>query len=124
MSKNNVPSAEDFAHAKAAIKQNDRGLSEVRELILNQFGSRGVHEVFVFFSPTANCFGVYIFYRLISQIEQSKQSGLAEEIEAAVLETLEKVGRGPKASLNVRFEFDSHENIENLYGGNYYDRLR
>lgn len=124
MSKNNIPSEEDFARAKAAIKKNDRGLSEVRELILNQFGSRGVHELFVLFSPTTNCFGVFVFYRLIAQIEKGKQSGLAEEIVTAVFQALEKVGRGPRSSLNVVFEFDSHENVENAYGGNYYDRLR
>ena len=67
MSKNNIPSEEDFARAKAAIKKNDRGLSEVRELILNQFGSRGVHELFVLFSPTTNCFGVFVRPAFVGQ---------------------------------------------------------
>ena len=124
MSDKNIPSKEDFVRAKAAMKKNDQGLSEVRNQILNQFASRGVHELFVLFSPATNCFGVYVFYSLIAQIKEGDRSGLAEEIKAAVLEALEKVGRGPRMCLNVSFEFDSHENVEKAYGGNYYDRLR
>lgn len=120
----NIPSKEDFARAKASMKKNDQGLSEVRNQILNHFASRGVHELFVLFSPATNCFGVYVFYRLVAQIEDGNQSGLAEEIKSAVLEMLETVGRGSRKSLNVSFEFDSHENVEKAYGGNYYDRLR
>lgn len=123
MSQKSIPSKEDFARAKAAMKKNDQGLSEVRGQLLNQFGVRGVHELFVLFSPALSCFGVYVFYRLNSQIEEAELSGLAEEIKAAIFEALERVGRGPRESLNVKFEFDSHENVEKEYDGNYYDRL-
>lgn len=123
MNKKNIPSAEDFARAKAAMRKNDQGLDEVRRQILNEFGARGMHELFVLFSPAANCFGVYVFFELNTQIDEAKQSGLSEEIEAAVLEALERVGRGKRSSLNVNFEFDSHESVERNFDGNYYDRL-
>lgn len=123
MNEKKIPSKEDFARAKAAMRKNDQGLSEVRSQILDQFGARGVHELFVLFSPAANCFGVYVFYNLSAQIEEARRSGLAEEIEVAVLDSLERAGRGPRSSLNVNFEFDSHENVEKNYEGNYYDRL-
>lgn len=123
MNKKNIPSAEDFARAKAAVKKNDQGLDEVRSQVLNEFGSRGMRELFVLFSPAANLFGVYVFFDLNTQIEEAKRSGLSEEIEAAVLEALERVGRGQRSSLNVNFEFDSHENVERNFDGNYYDRL-
>ncbi len=123
MKQKNTPSKEDFARAKAVMKKNDQGLSEVRAKILNQFGDRGVHELFILFSPASNCFGVYVFYKINSQIEEAKLSGLAEEIKVNILEALERVGRGSREILNVNFEFDSHENVEKYYDGNYYDRL-
>ncbi|MFZ5637840.1 MAG: hypothetical protein ACOY82_14760 [Pseudomonadota bacterium] len=124
MTEKNIPSNEDFARAKAAMKKRDQGLSEVRSQVLNQFEARGVHELFVFFSPASNCFGAYVFYDLNAQIDEAKRSGLSEEIETAVLDALERVGRGRRSDLSVNFEFDSHENVEKNYGGDYYDRLR
>lgn len=123
MSEKNIPSKEDFARAKAAMRKNDQGLADVRAQILSEFAARGVRELFVLFSPASNCFGVYVFFHLSTQIEEAERSGLAEQIKAAVLDALERVGRGHRSSLNVSFEFDSHENVERDYGGNYYERL-
>jgi len=124
VNKKNIPSEADFARAKAIMRHNDRGLSEVRSQILHQFGTRGVHELFVLFSPALNSFGTYVFFDFDSQIEDAKQSGLAEEINVAMLNALEKAGRGEISDLDVTYEFDSHENVVKNYGGNYFDRLR
>lgn len=62
MSKNSVPSPEDFARAKAAMKKDDQGLADVRRQIMTRFGSRGVNQVFVLYSRATNSFGVFVFF--------------------------------------------------------------
>jgi hypothetical protein len=48
---------------------------------------------------------------------------LADEVRDAVFDELEKVGRGDRGTIKVDFEFDSHENVEENFDGNYYNRL-
>jgi len=124
MSKNNIPSEEEFARAKAAMRHRDRGLSDVRERVLRRFHDRGVHEFFIFYSPATNTFVAYVFYRSDREIAKGEESGLSAEIRDSVYEELTAVGRGEQNSLNVIFEFDSHENVERNYEGDYFNRLR
>ncbi|MFC4526072.1 hypothetical protein ISN76_13215 [Dyella halodurans] len=123
MSDKNIPSKEDFARAKAAMGKNDQGLSEVRAQVLMRVKSKGLHELFVLYSPRSRTFGVYVFYRWDREIDEAAKSGLAEEIRSAVFDELEKAGRGDKGSIQVDFEFDSHESVERDYEGNYFNRL-
>ena len=124
MSKNRIPSKEDFARAKAAMRKDDQGLSEVREKVLARFKNKGVHEFIVLYSRKAESFGAYVFYDVDSQIDQSVKTGLSKEIEEAVFKELERVGRGSKEKIKVNFEYDSHENVIQNYEGDYYSRLR
>jgi len=124
MSKSNIPSDEEFARAKAAMRKQDHGLSQVRDRILKRFRERGVHEFFVLFSRPTSTFGAYVFYRCDEEIAKADDAGLAAEIRDAVFEELTAVGRGERDTLDVRFEFDSHENIERHFEGDYYNRLR
>ena len=124
MSYNNIPSEEDFARAKTAMRKNDQGLSRVSEQILNRFKGSGVYEAFMFYSPAKDIFGAFVFYRWDRQIEEAERSGLACQIKEAVFEELENVGRGNRSMIKVEFEFDSHENVERNYKGDYFDRFR
>jgi hypothetical protein len=124
MNQNNIPSKENLLRAKAAMRKDDHGLSEVREEILRQFNNSGVHELIVLYSRKTETFGAYVFYEVDGQIGEAVKTGLAREIEQAVFKELEKVGRGSRDIINVNFEFDSHENVVRNYDGDYYDRLR
>ena len=124
MSQNNIPSKEDFLRAKAAMRKDDHGLSEVRERILAQLKSKGLHEFMVLYSRKTDAFGAYVFYEMDNQISEATESGLAEEIKSLVFDELERVGRGSKEGIKVNFEFDSHENVIRNYEGDYYNRLR
>ena len=124
MSQKNIPSAEDFARAKLNMRKNDKGLSEASEGILKLFRKRGLHEFFVLYSPKVDSFGVYVFYDLERQIEEAKDSGLEVEIRNSVFAELERVGRGSRDAIRVDFIFDSHENVELNYEGDYFLRLR
>lgn len=117
------PSKEDFNRAKAVMRKNDQGLSEVRGRILDRFKDRGLHEMMVLYSPGTNSFGAYVFFSLEDQLVEAEVSGLAKEIERSVMSELERVGRGDQDSLTVNFEFDSHETVVREHDGNYYSRL-
>lgn len=124
MNHNSIPSEEDFARAKAAMRSNDRGLSEVRDDILSRYKAKGLHEFLILYSPSTCTFGAYVFYRWARQIKELEEAGLSAEIRESVLNALTAVGRGNRDLLRVDFEFDSHENIEQNYEGDYYARLR
>ncbi len=124
MSNSNIPSKEYFLRAKAAMKKDDHGLSEVRESVLTKFNTEGLHEFMILYSRKTDAFGVYVFYEKANQIIEANESGLSNEIERLVLEELERVGRGSKDIIKVNFEFDSHENVVQNYEGDCYSRLR
>ncbi|MBK9219678.1 MAG: hypothetical protein RJA63_309 [Pseudomonadota bacterium] len=122
MSNRSIPSDEDFARASAALKKRSRGLSQVRDKILARFQGGALHEFFIL-DCTEMSFRACVFYRWKLQIEEAETSGLADDIRSAVLEELESAGRGNRASVQIDFEFDSHEHVEQEYGGDYYNRL-
>lgn len=123
MSKNSIPTDDDFARASAALRQRSEGLEDVRKRVLAKFSSDGtIHEFFILDS-SANSFRAYVFFKKESQIELARQSGLIHDIEEAVFRELQRVGRGARDEASVEFEFDSHENVEKNYEGNYFNRL-
>lgn len=124
MSSRSIPSDEDFVRARAAMQERDRGLSEVRSTILNLFGPDGLHQFFILYSEPHNLFGAYLFFTTQSALVAAEHSGLTDAIKSSVADQLERVGRGEKAALNIRFEVDTDENVQNEYDGDYYARLR
>lgn len=119
----NIPSDEDFARASAVLKHRSRGLSEVSEKILARFKTGGeIHEFFIL-DGSEHSFGAYVFYPTDADIVKAAESGLESRIKDAVFEELENVGRGNRNTVEVEFEFDSHENVERNYEGDYYNRL-
>jgi hypothetical protein len=106
------------------MKERDRGLSEVGAKVLELFRREGLHEAFLFFSPASETFFAKLFYRLNAQVSEARESGLSDRIKQSLLVELERVGRGSRDALKVNFEFDSHENVERQFEGDYYLRLR
>jgi len=80
--------------------------------------------MFVFFSPVTETFVAHAFYRHSQQIVESARTGVSDGIRAAVLEELERVGRGQRSELKLEIDFDSHGNVEANFGGDYFLRLR
>jgi hypothetical protein len=120
--KNRSPTDEEFARASAAMKYRSRGLSDVRDKILLRFHEI-LHEFFIR-DCSETSFIAIVFFRLERQIEESKRSGFASQIEEAVFEEMESVGRGGRNMIEIRFDFDSHERVERVFNGNYFNRLR
>lgn len=119
-----VPSEEDFARASAAIKERSRGLSEVRQKILDHFRSSGeLHEFFIL-DCAERSFRAYVFYPREKDVEMARKSGLESRVKDSVFKELANVGRGGRDTIEVKFEWDSHENVERHFEGNYFNRLR
>jgi hypothetical protein len=120
--KNKIPTDEEFARASAAMKYRLRGLSAVRDKILSRF--HGVLHEFFIWDCSETSFIANVFFPLEQQIGESKQSGLVSQIKEAVFEEMENVGRGNRNTIEIEFDFDSHERVERAFNGNYFDRLR
>ena len=120
---NDIPSNGDYAKADAAHKKRHRGLKKVAQKILDRFQSRGEIRGFFLFYCSENSFLATVIYNFDQQIKESEESGLDARIRKAVFEEMENVGRGDRSSIEIEFEFDSHENVKKNYG-NYYNRFR
>ncbi|MFH1301365.1 MAG: hypothetical protein ABIK07_09915 [Planctomycetota bacterium] len=121
--KNNFPTKEEFARAKAEMRYEERGLNVVCDQVLKRFHKRGVHECYLFFGSDPDGFVARVFYLKDSMIAEGEQSGLSSEIKEAIYDELTAVGRDELTLHNLTVKFDSHENVEKNYGGNYYKRL-
>lgn len=124
MTSNHIPSEEDFARARAAMRDRDRGLSEVRSRILERYNLAGLHEAFVLYSPAKELFVAHMFYRTNSQIGTAEASGVTSQIKNDIVEELVRVGRGSRETIKINFEVDSHENVAANFEGDYFLRLR
>ena len=69
-------------------------------------------------------FEVYIFFKTNNDIDTCKNNGALGLIQNCVYKELERVGRGKRKELNVRFIIDSTENVKANYEGRYSLRLR
>ena len=124
MKQSRIPSDEEFARASAAMRKRSRGLSLVREQVVSQFRENGeIHEFFIM-DCSEFSFRASVFYRWNRQIQEAKESGLEPRIIAATYDELEKAGRGDLRTIEVEFDFDSQENVEANFEGDYFLRLR
>lgn len=124
MNSRDIPSEEDFARARAVMSERDRGLSDVRARLLERFRDQGLHEIFVLFSPASGTFVARLFFRTNKQVAEAAITGLAAQIESAVVDELENVGRGIRSTLKIVSEYDSHENVVANFEGDYFLRLK
>ena len=84
----NIPSDEDFARASAKMKERSRGLSDVRERILDRFQPGGeLHEFFIW-DCSDRSFHAQVFYPRETDIKQAETSGLDARIKEAVFNEL------------------------------------
>lgn len=124
MAKYKIPSDEDFAKADKLMEERDRDLAQVCEAVKTRFRtSCPLHNVHVLWQRDVD-FRAYIFFTKDSDIELCTENGATTMIEDAMYEELERCGRGKRGEIEVAFEWDSDENVERNYDGDYLLRLR
>lgn len=124
MGKTSIPTDAEFARASEAMRARDRGLSEVRQAMLSRFGGEGLHELLVLHSSRTGLYKAYVFFENDSALQAAKRSGTVDSLKTAVADELVRASRGEPASLNLEFEFDTDQHVQDAYDGDYYSRLR
>lgn len=124
MSKSKIPTKEEFARASAALENGSRGLSQIRESILCNYARKYNLQEFFILDSTETSFRAYVFFKKERDVRNAKSKGLTDVIKSLVYKELEDANRGVRGQIDLYFEFDSHENIEKNFDGDYFDRLR
>lgn len=119
-----VPSDEDFSRAKRLRVERSKNIDAVNAAITQRFIGCSPLHYFILIPQRDNEFLATVFYTSDQELQDCKGSGFNDQIERFVYEELERQGRGEKGEINVRFEFDSHENVLRHFKGDYFLRLR
>lgn len=120
----NIPTDEEFERASQQMREGSRNLDRVREMVLQTFkGKYPLHDFFIMDQRDVD-FRAYVFFKENKDVEESRHSHIDQEIIECVYAELERAGRGKKNEIKVAFEFDSDENVEAKFEGDYYLRLR
>jgi hypothetical protein len=123
-SMSNIPSEQDFARAKKLARERFRNLSDVSKSVRDRFKDIcPLHNVYVLPQDDVD-FRAYVFFNTDKDTEQSKRSGIIQELTNFLFEELERFGRGKKGEITIAVEVDSDENVTNNFEGDYFLRLR
>ena len=121
-----IPSDEDFARAKRQAAERGRNLDKVEENARRYFAQVcpfSSHTLFVM-PEGDNKFAALVFYKNARDVAIYQGNGIAEKIEEFIFAELDRQGRGKRDEIDVRFEFDSDDNVRTNYEGIYFLRLR
>jgi hypothetical protein len=123
VNKGNIPSAEDFARADRLMEERNRNLDQVCANVTSRFvGSCPLCKVLVLWQIDVD-FRAYIFFKKDKDIDACRESGTLGRIEDCVYEELERAGRGKRGEIIVECVFDSDEQVQRKFGGDYLLRL-
>jgi hypothetical protein len=121
---NKIPSDEEFARADRMMAERDRNLSQVSANVKRRFANRcPLHNVYVLWQRDVD-FRIYVFFQKDKDIDLCKVNGIVGQIEDCAYEELERAGRGKRGAITVAFEYDSDENVDRNFDGDYLYRLR
>jgi len=121
-----IPSNEAFARAKSRMRERDRNMDHVNEAFRECFKEicpNMAHNSQVMAEDDFS-FRAYIFFKKVKDVQVCEKSGVSSQLQQFVYDELERQGRGIKDSILVTFEFDSDENIQANFEGDYYLRMR
>lgn len=76
------------------------------------------------FGDTDFRLSAWMFYKTEHNVAISEASGITAEVKSAFLAILEEAGYAPDWLGKVFFVFDSCENVDRNYEGNYYYRMK
>ncbi len=121
-----IPSDDAFARAKRRMKERDRNMDRVNDVFREYFKkicSDRAHDSHIMAEDNF-MFRAYIFFNKIKDVQVCEESGVSSQLQQFVYEELERQGRGNRNSMVVSFEFDSDENVQASFEGDYYLRMR
>jgi len=121
---NKIPSEEDFNQASKLMEQRANGLETVRGIVKKHFKSIcPMHEFYILPQRDVN-YRAYVFYENTNDIHECDANGVSDLISVFVCEKLELLSLQKRGELKIAFEFDSHENVNSKFDGDYFLRMR
>ena len=124
MTQKPFPDAElRWARALKVHHDDNLHLSEIATEFRNRFGFVTPLDQ-IFLGGTDKGIGVTIFFRSASDIVACEANGTNEDMRNFIYDELDKFGRGKRGEIRVDFEFDSFENVEKNFEGNYFLRMK
>ena len=121
-----IPSDEAFARAKKRMRERDRNMDHVNYALREYFKEvcpDKAHDSHVMAEDDSR-FRAYIFYKKVKDVQVCEENGVSSQLQQFVYDELERQGRGTKDSVAVSFEFDSDENVQSNFEGDYFLRMR
>lgn len=121
-----IPSDEDFARAKRRMKERDRNMDNVNEAFRKYFKNicpDKAHDSHIMAEDDFT-FRAYVFYKKNKDKQLCEENGTSLLLQQFAFDQLEHQGRGSRASVVVAFEFDSDENVQKNFEGDYFLRMR
>ena len=107
-----------------ALANNWKNLKEAEKRVFNRLvGRPPIHEIH-FVPHGGTLLEIYIFYPTDKDAIENEGTVLTEHVKNIFNEALSSVERGEVVGEDVRYEFDSHDNVLKNYQGNYFLRLR
>jgi hypothetical protein len=76
------------------------------------------------FIPHADFLEVFLFYETDADIASGNSEGISKALRERILSDLRELEYPQVDSTNIRFIFDSHENVVKNFKGSYFFRLR
>ncbi len=120
----NIPTDEEFERASHLMAESMRGLDELHSEFMKRFGESSQIRQFFILDQEDVDFRVYVFFERNDDVAAARNSGLDCEMTDFVYSELERLGRESRNAIDIAFGFDSDENVQAHYEGDYFLRLR
>lgn len=118
-----IPSEQALAFAKQRARERSLNLDVVRNSLMEKFSPLcNLDNIYVI--PEGDFqFRVAVFFSSDKDVIACMDSGLCQSIQDHAFDEVERVGRGIRDEVTIAFEFDSDENVQKNYKGDYWFRL-
>jgi hypothetical protein len=111
--------AEYFAKIDAGVDAIEKNCTKFFQSLCGEEADR-VHVL----AEKMHRFRVYFFFKTNDSLAASEKSSVRESLKNFVKSEVERIGRGGEEENSFDFEFDSDENVQERFDGDYYLRLR
>lgn len=113
-----------FARASKRMNERMRHLDDIVSAFKDRFALSSPLDHVEILPGRDQQFGVVVFFRTDADVSACEASGMCQSMRDFVFEKLEEFGKGGRDDLDVQFEFDSWENVQNNFQGSYFLRMR
>ncbi len=120
---NKIPSDEDFARADRNDAEQSKHLGTICDNFERHFRELYAFQYVVLMYQRDVDFRAYVFFKTDDELQDARRKALLPKMVEFFYQELERYGRGARPSLVIDVEFDSDENVNRRFQGDYNARL-